>query len=209
MARWGKAPPSHRGRTHVGSGTIGLRIDMSPGPDALARAYGEFADQLRDFREVWQELTPVIRAEVEKIFATAGAPLTEAFPKARIPWEDLRTEYARYRHFRRGRKKRRKRDRMMVGPVNRRATNTLTGKLFARLTSPRAARIRPMSMSYGVYSLAYARSVQFGHPMRPFIGRTQRIMGAAKSLLHRRIDKLIDSMAASLGKSREQIMAGA
>jgi hypothetical protein len=187
---------------------MALRIDMSPSPAALEKEYGAFSDKLKDFRVVWKDLSRVILEEVNKIFATQGAPLAGYFPNARIPWERLTTNYARFRHFRRGRKRRNKREGGMAGPVNLIARNTLTGKLFAKLTAPSAARLRPMSMSYGVYSLAYARSVQFGHPARPFIGRTNRIMGAANSLLHRRIDQIIDEMSRSLGPGKVRLAGG-
>jgi hypothetical protein len=93
----------------------------------------------------------------------------------------------------------------MVGPVNRVSRNILTGKLFAKLTSPAAAKIQKMGMRYGV-SMPYARSVQFGDPMRPFIGKTIRIMNDSHEAIMRRMDRVIDEMSQSLGRSREEIV---
>jgi hypothetical protein len=186
---------------------------MRPGPDELAKIYKDFAGELQDFREAWQKLVPILLQENQKIFGSQGAPLAEAFPRARIPWEDRTNAYARnanwYKFRRKGGKRKKKLANAMLGPVNRRSTLSLTGKLFAKLSSPSAARIRKMSVSYGVYSLPYARAVMFGHPMRPFVGKTARIMGASRMLLNERLTKIIDRIRSQTDSSRGAVMAGA
>jgi len=191
-------------------GRINIRIFMRPSPRRLAAAYREFSDEFRDFTPAWLALQPIVLDEERRIFASRGAPLTEYWGgKFPMPWPILSHRYARYRHGRVGRRKKTKavRSGMMSGPVNRAPTLMLTGKLFSKLMSPTAFRVKPMSMVYGVRAPG-AAALMFGGPrQRPFLGRTKRILGAANQLLHSELDRKIDVISSKTGKSREEIMA--
>lgn len=206
--RWGYASAGSRYRTHVGSGQIDVRITVSPSPAALAKVFSSFADEIMDFRAggVWEKLIPIIIDEERKIFAARGVPLKKVFGGGfEAPWAPLAAGYARWRSFRKGRRKKSKRALRMVGPVNRMARNVLTGKLFAKLTSPSSARMGKRYLRFGVYSLPYARAVMFGHPKRPFLGATDRIKGAAGVLMNQHIDNMIDRISARLGMSSAMV----
>lgn len=185
-----------------GKGSIGVRIQVSPSPDRLARAYRDSATEIKDLRQAWAKLLPVAIDESRRTFATRGVSLDGE------QWRPLKPAYARYRSFRKGRRKKGKRALAMVGPVNTQATLRLTGKLFAKLTNKSAARITPSSFRFGVYNLPYARAVQFGHG-RWFVGVSDRLRVAAYQVITEHVDNMIDRIASKLGKSRSDVLGRA
>lgn len=183
-----------------GKGSIGVRISVSPSPERLARTFREFAQEIRDLRPAWQKLVPVAVDEERRIFASRGTALDGE------QWRPLKPAYARWRSFRKGRRQKGKRARRMFQPVNTQATLQLTGKLFAKLTNPRAARITQSSFRFGVYNLPYARAVQFAHS-RWFVGISPRLKAAAEHFINEHVDNMIDRIAVKLRTSRAAVIS--
>jgi hypothetical protein len=182
-----------------GKGTIGVRIEISPSPERLARTFREFATEIRDLRPAWEKLVPIAIDEERRIFASHGVALDGE------QWRPLSPGYARWRSFRKGKRRKSKRALRMFQPVNVRSTLVLTGRLFGKLTRASAARISASAFRFGVYNLPYARAVQFGHG-RWFIGVSARLKEAATAAINEHVSNMIDRISVKSGMSRAMII---